>query len=642
MYFDDIYMEDMEPATRVSEYTARIVDFCMEDPYLSKEMEDEGEKFLGPKLQAYYPTSQERESAELRFLDYFLFSYSSIHYRKTPLEVFLSKKLSDFNKKDRKIYSAFRFNIYSAFEVLKVALGSHFIARDLSSTKVYKIRENRGTYYLEEGDFIIARVLPYEKDYALAHISLLLPKNISYLAKREWKRMSEKTKEKPDPLLLERTFYQKEKTREENLEIVEKNLRRKLKKYMGKKAITIRQLKKKINKTTDPAKILKELTEKIDFPSSKEFVEFQDLFNLFWNLSSREEFGGKSPEEKIKEVMGPKEKELVKDLTSYIASKIDPDKFSSQEELERKVEEYKNKWLSEPQPELNGKTPWQVITEERKRLGSPRKGFPFKISVTPILKPEVKSKLNKITPKDTPLVEDVETFINYFERNKVKVTPKNKWIPFKHLKIIEQNFKYKDSFVFLGKEEKRGEESRKRYINFIDKLCRAKRLIRVDNKGRINVNKTRVEEFREKPYGKKLFELFCTWVEKVDWKDLQPNDFLDYYCDMYQKDFQTPLYHLDQLRVDEKITPEQMVRKLYASKIGLIESQEGLLRHLSLNLKSILLDYLKWLGVIQTEEKEIIKEMGIYTIKKFWVTATGKILIEQMILHFIQKGKIKV
>jgi len=126
-------------------------------------------------------------------------------------------------------------------------------------------------------------------------------------------------------------------------------------------------------------------------------------------------------------------------------TKIDPDKFSSQEELERKVEEYKNKWLSEPQPELNGKTPWQVITEERKRLGSPRKGFPFKISVTPILKPEVKSRLNKITPKDTPLVEDVETFINYFERNKVKVTPKNKWIPFKHLKIIEQNFKYKDN-----------------------------------------------------------------------------------------------------------------------------------------------------------------------------------------------------
>ena len=43
MYFDDIYMEDMEPATRVSEYIARIVDFCMEDVCLSKEMEEEEE-----------------------------------------------------------------------------------------------------------------------------------------------------------------------------------------------------------------------------------------------------------------------------------------------------------------------------------------------------------------------------------------------------------------------------------------------------------------------------------------------------------------------------------------------------------------------------------------------------------------------
>ena len=39
MYFDDIYMEDIEPATRVNEYSARIIEFCQEDPYLSEEIE---------------------------------------------------------------------------------------------------------------------------------------------------------------------------------------------------------------------------------------------------------------------------------------------------------------------------------------------------------------------------------------------------------------------------------------------------------------------------------------------------------------------------------------------------------------------------------------------------------------------------
>lgn len=49
MYYDDIFMEDMEPATRVSEYGAKILEFCAQDPYLSKEIEKERERFLTSK-----------------------------------------------------------------------------------------------------------------------------------------------------------------------------------------------------------------------------------------------------------------------------------------------------------------------------------------------------------------------------------------------------------------------------------------------------------------------------------------------------------------------------------------------------------------------------------------------------------------
>lgn len=645
MYYDDIYMEDMEPATRVSEYCARILALCEEDPYLSEELEKEGERFFTAKPETYYSTSEERESAELRFMDYFIFSYTSSHYGKTPLEVFLAKKSSELTREEKEIYSGFKFHIYSGFEILKVAIGSHFIAKDLFSNKVYKIRENRGTYYLEEGDFIVARILSYGKDYALSHIGVFLPKEASYLPKREWRRISKKEKEKTNPLVIEKILYQGEKRRkrEDNLQMVEKKLRRKLNKYLGKKAISIKQLRKKINETTDPLEVMKEITRKINFPTTEEFIEFQELFNLFWNLSPRDEFGGKSPEEKTKEGMGPKEKQLISDLTRYMSSEIDPEKFSSQEELERKVEEYKNRWLSEPQPELNGKTPWEIILEERKKLGIPRKDFSITVSVTPTYpQPGIKSRLNEITPKDTPFAEDLEVFVNYLENNKIKVTPKNRWVPFKHLKLIEQNFKHKDSFTFMGKEEKRGEEPRKRYVNFIDKICRAKGLIRIDRKGWIIVNKARVRKFKEKSYGEKLFELFRSWVEDVDWKDLQATDFRDYYCEMYQKDFRAPLYHLHRLKVNEKTTPEEIVRKLYASKIKMIEEQEGLFHSLTIGLKSILLDYLNWLGIIDTEGVELIEGSGIFSIKKFWITPAGKRLMNQIVIHFIQKGEIKV
>jgi len=643
MYYDDIFMEDMKPATRIHEYCSKVLEFCEEDPYLSEEIERERERFFTPRPEIYYPTSEKRESAELRFIDYFLFSYSSSQYSMTPLEVFLSKKLSTFNKNDRKIYYGFKFHIYSAFEVLKVVIGSHFIAKDLPSDKTYKIRENKGTYQLKEGDFILARILPYEKDYALFHLSLAIPKDASYLTKREWKRMSPKDEKKLDPVLIERILYQGgERKIEDNLEIVEKKLRRKLKKYLGKKAITIKQLRKKINETTDPLKVLKEITNKIDFPNTKEFMEFQELFNSFWNLSPRDEFGGKSPQQKEEEkLMGPREKELTQDYISYISSEINPHKFTNQKDLEKEIEKCKNRWLSEPQSELNYKTPWEVILEEREKLGNPREDFSIKVKIAPVIsKPEIKADLNSITSRDTPFVEDVETFINYFGQNRVKLTLRNKWIPFKHLKIIEQNFKYKDSFTFLDEEEKRGEEPRKRYIYFIDKICRVEGFVYVDRKREISVNDLKIKEFNQKPYGEELFELFCIWLEKIDWKELVMGDFLKPYCEMYQGHFDAFLYYLYHLKINKKITPKQLVDKLYASSMKDIKSQKGLIEILTIALDAIFLDYLKWLGVIKTQEKELIEGTGIFTIDEFWIPPVGKILINRLVEYFIQKGRI--
>lgn len=644
MYYDDIYMKDTEPATRVNEYSAKIIEFCEEDIYLSEEVEKEREKFFTPRLETYYPSSQEKEFAELRFADYFLFSYSSSHYKMTPLEVFLSRKLSGLNKKDKEIYSGFKAHIYSAFEVLKVIVGSHFIAKNLSSNKVYKVRENRATYQMEEGNIIIARILPYEEDYALSHINLVVPRAASYLVKREWKRMIAKDKKGPDPITLERVFHQgRKKVVENDLEMVEKKLRRTLKKNLGKKAPTIRQLKKRINESTYSMDILKELIEKMSFSSTEELIQFQELFNAFWNLSSRDEFGGKSPQQKAKEMRGPRERELIPDLIRYVTSTVNPEKFSSKKDLQKEIEKERKKWLSEPQPELNYMSPCEVILNERKKLGNPRKDFSISMSVTPISAgSKMKTSLDDITPENTSLIEDLEVFLGYFEKNRVKVTPKNEWIPFKHIKAIEKDFEYKDGFIFLGKEEERGEEPRKRYIHFIDTICRTERFIHLDEKKKIDLNRARIKKFQQESYGERLFRLLCVWVEKIDWRELQVAGFLDYECEMHQKHFITFLYHLQRLKTEEKITPEQLVNKLYGSKIKTIESEGIPMYHITSSLRTILLYYLNRLGVIDTEGKEIVEGMGIFSIKKFWITPIGRKLINRLIEYFIEKGRIKV
>jgi len=641
MYFDDIYMEDIRPATQVSEYVAKIIEFCLQDSHISEEVEKERENFFGSNPELYYPTSEERELAEIRFTYYFIFSYTSRYYKKTPLEVFLSSRFSKLSQKEAEIYSGFMNSIYSGFEVLKVVPGSYLIIQDLSSGRVYKVRENKGTYQMDKGDFIVARLFPYDKDYALGEVSLFLPENIAYLPKREWRRMSPRSKEELNPLLLEKMIYQAGRKKESSEE-VERKLRKLLKKYFGKKAPSIKQLRRKINQTTDPLIVLNELTEKINFSTPEEYMEFYKVFNLFWNLSPRDEFGGKSPAQMMEDI-GPREEELRRDFLSYLASQIDPEEFSSEEELEKKIEECKERWLSEPQRELNGRTPREVILEERRKRDNPRKDFSLKVKIQPIIVGSgIKRELDGIGPEDTPLVEDMESFVEYLQCNKVKVTPRNKWIPFKHLKMIEENFKYKDSFTCLGREEKRGEEPRKRYINFIDSMCRAGGFIYLDDKDKIRVNKDKIDKFKKKSYGERLFELLCIWLEKVDWKNLQTTFFRDYYCDVFQENFQAILYHLYHLKPNEKTTPEEFICNLYAPARRKIRFQGELLTTLVIDLSRIVLDYLKWLGIVKIEGVEVIEGGGTFSIRKFWVTPVGKNLIDELVRYFIKKGKIKI
>jgi hypothetical protein len=388
---------------------------------------------------------------------------------------------------------------------------------------------------------------------------------------------------------------------------------------------------------------MRELSGKFNFSSNDELIEFQQLFMDFWNLSSRDEFQGKSPEEINEQNIGPKEKELTQDLMFYVQSEVDPGDFSNQDELNKAVKECQERWLHQPQEELEYKTPWEVILEERKRLGNPRKDYSISITITPVscgMKEEY-IDLTSLNMKDTPLVKDLETFVNYFTKNRVKITLKNRWIPFKHLKLIEENFINKDIFNFLGKEEKRGEEPFKRYICFIDFLSRAAKFIYIDKKGWVQVNARHFKEFSEKSYGEKLFESFFTWVEKVNWTKLQIRDFIAIYAKEYQEIFIDILYCFHKYEVNKNIETEELVDQLYGSTIENMESSEEAMGHLTIMIDRVILSYLKWLGVINTQKEKIIPGIGIGWIKKFRITPKGKNLINRLIDYYIKIGKIK-
>ncbi len=378
-----------EPATRIDEFTNDILDFCESDYNLFLEMVQEREKFLTKNPQKYYLTPDAEEMAELRFNDYFIYSYTSKNYKRKPIELFISKMLYKYNQKDKEIIQGFKNNIFSGFTVSTVWPGSCFIAKDLSSGKEYKVRENQATFQLQKNDYFIGRILPYESDYALSGINLYLPDVPSYTAKRAWKDLPKEISKDIDPLMIEREILQrgvenenKRSNSQESIENIEKKLRNYLKKHLGKKAPSIKSLRKKVNRITDPTSLIKELVQKMHISSEEELIEFQQLFYDFWNNTPRDEFQGKSPEEINKGSMGPLEKELLKDFMKYVEENVDIKKFSNKEEIEKTIKELQGKWLNEPQEELNGKTPFQAMKEEREKINSPRKDFRFHLVLT--------------------------------------------------------------------------------------------------------------------------------------------------------------------------------------------------------------------------------------------------------------------
>ncbi len=638
----------LKPATRIKEFTLDIFEYCESEPHLRKELDEEFDHFCTKTPENFYKTEDDKRFVEQRFDDYFIFSYISRHHKKTPFEVFLSKVLTRYSPNDQKILNGFTGHIFSGFSIGNVFPGYYFIAKDLASKKEYKVKENKATYKLKEGDYIVARIVPYEKDYALSGIYLYYPERHSYELKRLWNNLPPEAMTEINPMMIERTIFQrnpKEEKESKDLESIEKKLKKMLKKYLGKKAPSIKNLKKRINKADAPFTIMTELANKIIFSSDKEMNAFLQIFMDFCNYSPRDDFHGESPENIETHDKGPWEKRLAHDLMNYIQLKVHPSEFNNQNELRKEIEKYQKEWLHQPQEELDNKSPWTVILEERKSMNNPRKDFSIKIEITPIGGVNKNSlSLARITPKDVPLAKDLESFVQYLAENRVKVTQKNQWVPFNHLKLIEEDFinPEKDIFHFMGKEETRGQEITKRYIYLIDLLCRGVRLIQINKKGYIEVNQNNYQIFKQLIYGEKVFQLLMTWIEKVKWEKLQLRDFVKPYAREYQEQFNNILYLFSQYKTNEKIEKELFLEQLYGTKLVKEKFSGEMIGHLLIMIEFALLRYLEWFGVIATGRGNFIPGIPLNSIKTFRVTPKGSRLIKRVVLDLIDKGKIKI
>ncbi len=127
--------------------------------------------------------------------------------------------------------------------------------------------------------------------------------------------------------------------------------------------------------------------------------ELSDVFVGTWNSFVAEQPGYMEK--------GPMEMMLVRAALDYVGNRAKPNGRKNLEKLEVKMNELQKEWLNTPLEELEGKTPAEVILEERQELGNPQKEIGFSMQINK-LEPgaEEDEKINGLLDKARGLMQE--------------------------------------------------------------------------------------------------------------------------------------------------------------------------------------------------------------------------------------------
>ena len=311
--------------------------------------------------------------AASRLMDAFIFDFR-VDGAISPYEIYIQKaKIDEVEKRDYEDLGKNRFSIY---EVISVQKGAGMQVRDLIHGGDLFVSERLGSHQITPGFILFCRVAPFRGGHSIISSSPHFFTPVSaYAIKRKMDQFR--------PAILEEgfdafTFLDLNEFEGSNtLEKAKAVLKRKLKE-MGLK-LDFRGLDKRINNNTHPDGAFPEIFE-FKYPSKSDLEETIQLMTDLWNVYPRKEFDGRAPDEIYG--IGPMETVIVRTLMDEGMSMIDPDEYPSVESFQKAYKKFQKVWLNTPQEELGGMTPMGAILDERRKLGSTRKGFPYKMELT--------------------------------------------------------------------------------------------------------------------------------------------------------------------------------------------------------------------------------------------------------------------
>jgi hypothetical protein len=256
---------------------------------------------------------------------------------------------------------------YGVWEVERVKTGEGLTLRGIFDRKRYQVRERMGSYQVEKGWTLFGPLFQVSKDEWVLGTMSPLPGSIR--KQQGWKQLGEVPADQM-ALLMESTFHGADVDWVHGLERRRdvKEVWDELREDMGDSLYSYAYLERKIREADSPTEIMQAVGDRGEWWTEAELEVTAALLMRAWNVTSRPELDGLSPDQMREEVGtgGPEEERVMAMLGPAIIEAVMSNPPSSPAQFQKTIERHARKWLTTPHPELDNRTPEQVIEEERR------------------------------------------------------------------------------------------------------------------------------------------------------------------------------------------------------------------------------------------------------------------------------------
>jgi len=233
--------------------------------------------------------------------------------------------------------------------------------------------------------------------------------------------------------------------------------------------------------------------------------------------------------------------------------------------------------------------------------------------------------------KEEEFLSDFKNFLAYITKEKIKLTPKCKWIPMKHLYAINNLFRNPSQLddTIGGKVYRTREEFRAHRIYFMDLLAEASECIVADGRDLLAAGPLYNRFLNMDGFNKKRW-LVLAWYFHLDWDSWMPEG--DFGKTIQEKNIEVAPYIKEMSSIKHKVNFKKFTKTLIEDLNLKWNAPSQSLAHdlMEWGIERCILEPLSWFDIIRFCHKSEGK-YDIRKVKDFYMQPMGRVFLEELV-----------